>query len=98
MDAPRKELWSRFLFALLLCRGVIVLGNETYGLEPVPRSATNEHLLYLLRDIQSDPVTCGVVGDAAPSGPSHEPFEPSGSLTSLLRVCVAAVKPPPSLL
>lgn len=71
---------------------MIVLGNETYGLEPVPQSATNEHLLYLLRDIQSDPVTCGVVGDAASSGPSHEPFEPSGSLTSLLRVCVATVK------
>ncbi|XP_061563697.1 disintegrin and metalloproteinase domain-containing protein 9 [Cololabis saira] len=65
-------------------RGVIVLGNETFGLEPVPDSTTNEHLLYLLKDSQSEPVTCGVVGEAA-SAPSHEPFEPGQSLVSLLR-------------
>ncbi|KAM3611188.1 uncharacterized protein V6R79_014697 [Siganus canaliculatus] len=58
-------------------RGVIVLGNETYGLEPVPRSAANEHLLYL-------PVSCGVVNEST-SAQSHEPFEPGQSLTSLLR-------------
>ncbi|XP_010739201.3 disintegrin and metalloproteinase domain-containing protein 9 [Larimichthys crocea] len=65
-------------------RGVILLENETYGLEPVPRSTTNEHLLYLLKDLQSDHVTCGVVGEAA-STQKHEPFEPRQSLTSLLR-------------
>ncbi|TKS89752.1 Disintegrin and metalloproteinase domain-containing protein 9 [Collichthys lucidus] len=65
-------------------RGVILLENETYGLEPVPRSTTNEHLLYLLKDLQSDHVTCGVVGEAA-STQKHEPFEPGQSLTSLLR-------------
>ncbi|KAM3591811.1 uncharacterized protein V6R79_007845 [Siganus canaliculatus] len=65
-------------------RGVIVLGNETFGLEPVPQSAANEHLLYPLKDIQSEPVTCGVVNEAT-STQSHEPFEPGQSLTSLLR-------------
>ncbi|TMS22154.1 Disintegrin and metalloproteinase domain-containing protein 9 [Larimichthys crocea] len=65
-------------------RGVILLENETYGLEPVPRSTTNEHLLYLLKDLQSDHVTCGVIGEAA-STQKHEPFEPGQSLTSLLR-------------
>lgn len=65
---------------------MIVLGNETYGLDPVPQSSTNEHLLYLLKDIPSDPVTCGVVDEAASSTQSHEPFEPGQSLTSLLRV------------
>uniref|UniRef100_A0A8C2Z0U9 ADAM metallopeptidase domain 9b n=1 Tax=Cyclopterus lumpus TaxID=8103 RepID=A0A8C2Z0U9_CYCLU len=64
-------------------RGVILLGNETYGLEPVPQSATNDHLLYLLKDSEG-PVTCGVV-DEASSTQSHEPFEPGNSLTSLLR-------------
>uniref|UniRef100_A0AAQ5XEG7 ADAM metallopeptidase domain 9 n=1 Tax=Amphiprion ocellaris TaxID=80972 RepID=A0AAQ5XEG7_AMPOC len=70
--------------SLLSRRGVILLGNETFGLEPAPQSATNEHLLYLLKDIRSEPVTCGVVSEAQ-STPSHEPFEPGQSLTSLLR-------------
>ncbi|XP_059180815.1 disintegrin and metalloproteinase domain-containing protein 9 [Centropristis striata] len=65
-------------------RGVILLGNETLGLEPVPQSATNEHLLYQLKDVQSGPSTCGVVSEAA-STQSHEPFEAGQSLTSLLR-------------
>ncbi|XP_029311908.1 disintegrin and metalloproteinase domain-containing protein 9 [Cottoperca gobio] len=65
-------------------RGVILLGNETYGVEPVPQSTTKEHVLYLLKDFQSEPVTCGVVSEAA-STQSHEPFEPGQSLTSLLR-------------
>lgn len=75
---------SDFLLSLL-CRGVIVLENETYGLEPVMQSDTNDHLLYLLKDEQTEPLTCGVVSEAA-SEPSHEPFEPGQSLTSLLRV------------
>ncbi|XP_035763695.1 disintegrin and metalloproteinase domain-containing protein 9-like [Neolamprologus brichardi] len=64
--------------------GVIFFGNETFGLEPVPHSTTNEHILYLLEDVQTEPVTCGVVTEAT-SVPSHEPFEPGQSLTSLLR-------------
>lgn len=82
------EGYEDSLVALSTCsglRGVIVLGNETYGLDPVPQSSTNEHLLYLLKDIPSDPVTCGVVDEAASSTQSHEPFEPRQSLTSLLR-------------
>ncbi|XP_042252592.1 disintegrin and metalloproteinase domain-containing protein 9 isoform X1 [Thunnus maccoyii] len=81
------EGYEDSLVALSTCsglRGVILVGNETYALEPVPQSTTNEHLLYLLKDIESEPVTCGVVNEAAPT-PSHEPFEPGQSLTSLLR-------------
>lgn len=75
----------------VLCRGVIQLENQTYVLEPVPQSATNQHLLYLLADVQSGPATCGVVDEAtAPSGSDHQPFEPGRSLNSLLRVCVPA--------
>uniref|UniRef100_A0AAQ5Z857 ADAM metallopeptidase domain 9 n=1 Tax=Amphiprion ocellaris TaxID=80972 RepID=A0AAQ5Z857_AMPOC len=82
------EGYENSVVALSTCsglRGVILLGNETFGLEPAPQSATNEHLLYLLKDIRSEPVTCGVVSEAQ-STPSHEPFEPGQSLTSLLRV------------
>ncbi|XP_026171510.1 disintegrin and metalloproteinase domain-containing protein 9 isoform X2 [Mastacembelus armatus] len=81
------EGWDNSMVALSTCsglRGVIILGNETYGLEPVPQSTTNEHLLYLMKDIQSEPATCGVISEAA-SMQSHEPFEPGQSLTSLLR-------------
>lgn len=73
-----------YLLCTILFRGVILLGNESYGLEPVPQSATNDHLLYLLKDSEG-PVTCGVF-DEALSTQSHEPFEPGKSLTSLLRV------------
>lgn len=69
---------------------MIFLENETFGLEPVPQSTTNEHLLYLLKDVQSEPVTCGVVSEDAPL-PTHEPFEPGQSLTSLLRVGILTV-------
>ncbi|KAM9336916.1 disintegrin and metalloproteinase domain-containing protein 9 [Symphorus nematophorus] len=82
------EGYENSVVALSTCsglRGVILLGSETYGLEPVPHSGTNEHLLYLLTDIQSDPVTCGVVSEAASPTPSHKPFEPAETLTSLLR-------------
>uniref|UniRef100_A0A672J950 Disintegrin and metalloproteinase domain-containing protein 9-like n=1 Tax=Salarias fasciatus TaxID=181472 RepID=A0A672J950_SALFA len=79
------EGYEKSLVAVSTCsglRGVIVLGNETYALEPVPRSASNDHLLYLLKDLQTEPVACGVVNEDTTT---HEPFEPGQSLTSLLR-------------
>uniref|UniRef100_UPI0037E7FB42 disintegrin and metalloproteinase domain-containing protein 9 n=1 Tax=Semicossyphus pulcher TaxID=241346 RepID=UPI0037E7FB42 len=81
------EGYEDSVVALSTCsglRGVIIIGNETYGLEPVLESATNDHLLYLLKDDQPEQVTCGVVSEAA-STSSHETFEPGQSLTNLLR-------------
>nr|XP_043869842.1 disintegrin and metalloproteinase domain-containing protein 9 [Solea senegalensis] len=81
------EGYDNSMVALSTCsglRGVIMLGNETYGLEPLPQSATNDHILYLLKDVQSEPVTCGVLGEAE-SIQNHEAFDPDHSLTSLLR-------------
>lgn len=75
------------LVALSTCsglRGVIVLENETFGLEPLPGSNSNEHVLYLLRDVQSKPVTCGVVGEDGATANQRD-FEPGHTLTSLLR-------------
>ncbi|XP_060951061.1 disintegrin and metalloproteinase domain-containing protein 9 [Limanda limanda] len=81
------EGYEDSMVALSTCsglRGVIIFGNETYGLEPLSQSATNEHVLYLLRDVNSEPEICGVVHEAA-SRQSHEAFDPGQSLTSLLR-------------
>ncbi|XP_034426955.1 disintegrin and metalloproteinase domain-containing protein 9 [Hippoglossus hippoglossus] len=81
------EGYEDSMVALSTCsglRGVIIFGNETYGLEPLSQSATNEHVLYLLRDVKSEPVICGVVDEAA-TRQSHEAFDPGQSLTSLLR-------------
>lgn len=70
--------------ALYHHRGVILLENETYALEPVPQSATNDHLLYLLKDVESEPFACGVVNEAGLH--SHKHFNPGQTMTSLLRV------------
>uniref|UniRef100_A0A3Q4HAV8 ADAM metallopeptidase domain 9b n=1 Tax=Neolamprologus brichardi TaxID=32507 RepID=A0A3Q4HAV8_NEOBR len=81
------EGYKDSMVALSMCsglRGVIFFENKAFGLEPVSQSTTNDHLLYLLEDVQTEPITCGVVTEAT-SVPSHEPFEPGQSLTSLLR-------------
>lgn len=81
------EGYEDSMVALSTCsglRGVIFFENKAFGLEPVPQSTTNDHLLYLLEDVQTEPITCGVITEAT-SAPSHEPFKPGQSLTSLLR-------------
>ncbi|KAJ8013639.1 hypothetical protein DPEC_G00031900 [Dallia pectoralis] len=75
------------LVALSTCsglRGVIVLGNNSYGLEPVNHSSTNEHLLYPLEHSQSEPFFCGVT-NVATQTESYSRFDPSHSLKTLLR-------------
>lgn len=78
------------IYQTLHFRGLIFLESETYGLEPVPQSPTNDHLLYRLKDVQTGPVSCGVVNEAS-STQTHESFEPGRSLTSLLRVSKLAL-------
>ncbi|MCI4383858.1 hypothetical protein PGIGA_G00031600 [Pangasianodon gigas] len=51
------------LVALSACdglRGVIFIGNESYGLEPALHASDNQHILFPLRSSQSDPFVCGV--------------------------------------
>lgn len=48
-------------------RGVILIGNEGYGLEPISHSKANEHLLFLLKDSQSEPFVCGLANETSPS-------------------------------
>ncbi|XP_057682182.1 disintegrin and metalloproteinase domain-containing protein 9 [Corythoichthys intestinalis] len=81
------EGYKSSLVALSTChglRGVILFANDSYGLEPVPLSLTNEHLLYRLTDIQTEPVSCGVIHEAVAT-PTHEPFEPRQAISALLR-------------
>lgn len=46
-------------------RGVILFGNESYGLEPILHSKSNEHLLFLLKDSQSEPFVCGLANETS---------------------------------
>uniref|UniRef100_A0A3P9LVE5 Zgc:174164 n=1 Tax=Oryzias latipes TaxID=8090 RepID=A0A3P9LVE5_ORYLA len=83
----KVEGYNNSMLALSTCyglRGVIVLENDTFGIEPVPKSSTNEHILYHLNDTQYKTATCGVVNEAG-SSPSYKPFEPDQTLVSLLR-------------
>ncbi|KAK1794367.1 hypothetical protein P4O66_011255, partial [Electrophorus voltai] len=53
--------------------GVIFLGNESYGLEPAVNSSTNEHLLFPLKHVQTEPFVCGLANDISHSNDgSHE--------------------------
>lgn len=45
---------------ILFSRGVIFIGNESYALEPALHASNNEHILFPLKDGQSDPFVCGV--------------------------------------
>ncbi|CAL8305833.1 unnamed protein product [Boreogadus saida] len=65
-------------------RGVIVLLNESFGLEPVPHSTSNEHHLYPLEDVASGDGVCGVANETPAQG-RPSPFDPGHTLTSLLR-------------
>uniref|UniRef100_A0A3B1JYH8 ADAM metallopeptidase domain 9b n=1 Tax=Astyanax mexicanus TaxID=7994 RepID=A0A3B1JYH8_ASTMX len=70
------------LVALSTCdglRGVIFIGDENYALEPALHSTTNEHLLYPLKDNQSEPFVCGT-----PHG-EDSTREATWSMSSFLR-------------
>ncbi|XP_049614343.1 disintegrin and metalloproteinase domain-containing protein 9 isoform X3 [Syngnathus scovelli] len=81
------EGYENSVVALSTCyglRGVLLFANNSYGIGPVPLSQTNDHFLYRLADIQTEPVNCGVVREAEAT-PSHEPFQPTRTISALLR-------------
>ncbi|XP_051530433.1 disintegrin and metalloproteinase domain-containing protein 9 [Myxocyprinus asiaticus] len=64
------EGYEDSLVALSTCeglRGVILIGNESYGLEPILRSEAKKHLLFLLKDSQSEPFVCGLANETSPA-------------------------------
>ncbi|KAM9475193.1 disintegrin and metalloproteinase domain-containing protein 9 isoform 2-T2 [Clarias gariepinus] len=48
--------------ALSLCsglRGVIHMQNTSFGIEPLQGSSRNEHIVYRMKDVRTEPFTCG---------------------------------------
>ncbi|XP_048407157.1 disintegrin and metalloproteinase domain-containing protein 9 [Stegostoma tigrinum] len=41
-------------------RGIILIGERSFGIEPLENSFTFEHLIYRLEDVQTEPFVCGV--------------------------------------
>ncbi|KAJ8264449.1 hypothetical protein GJAV_G00149290 [Gymnothorax javanicus] len=75
------------LVALSTCtglRGVIFIGNQSYGLEPAVHSTTFEHLLIPLRDSQHEQFVCGVT-DEMSSSHRHTVEDPTHTISSLFR-------------
>ncbi|KAM8972436.1 disintegrin and metalloproteinase domain-containing protein 9 [Pelodytes ibericus] len=63
-------------------RGLLHLGNGSYGIEPLESSSEFHHLLYRLEDVKSEPMTCGV---SSPGTDEHEMDSHPPSMTQLLR-------------
>ncbi|XP_043109003.1 disintegrin and metalloproteinase domain-containing protein 9 [Puntigrus tetrazona] len=62
------EGYEDSLVALSTCeglRGIIFIGNDSYGLEPIMHSKANEHILFLLKDSQSEPFVCGLANETS---------------------------------
>uniref|UniRef100_A0A672JZP3 Disintegrin and metalloproteinase domain-containing protein 9-like n=1 Tax=Sinocyclocheilus grahami TaxID=75366 RepID=A0A672JZP3_SINGR len=66
-----------------LCfRGIILIDNNSYGLEPILHSKANEHLLFLLKDSQTEPFVCGLANETS----SSEDHSHSADMSMFLRV------------
>ncbi|KAM4836735.1 disintegrin and metalloproteinase domain-containing protein 9 [Thomomys bottae] len=65
-------------------RGLLHLGNSSYGIEPLHNSSHFEHLVYRMDDVQQEPLKCGVPHQETQETREHEEEE-QPSLTQLLR-------------
>ncbi|XP_071585243.1 disintegrin and metalloproteinase domain-containing protein 9 [Heliangelus exortis] len=64
-------------------RGLVTIGNITYGIEPVDPSSGSEHILYRLDNVKKEPTTCGVTPEDHEREHPEENQHPS--MTQLLR-------------
>uniref|UniRef100_A0A8C3PMA3 ADAM metallopeptidase domain 9 n=1 Tax=Calidris pygmaea TaxID=425635 RepID=A0A8C3PMA3_9CHAR len=64
-------------------RGMVTIGNITYGIEPMDPSSGSKHLLYRLDNVKREPTTCGVTADDHDGGHTEGDHHPS--MTQLLR-------------
>ncbi|KAG5855366.1 hypothetical protein ANANG_G00048330 [Anguilla anguilla] len=75
------------LVALSTCtglKGVILIGNQSYGLEPAVKSTTFEHLLFPLWDSHPEQFVCGVTDEMSQSN-GHTFPDPSFTMSRLFR-------------
>uniref|UniRef100_A0A673LY82 Disintegrin and metalloproteinase domain-containing protein 9-like n=1 Tax=Sinocyclocheilus rhinocerous TaxID=307959 RepID=A0A673LY82_9TELE len=78
------EGYEDSLVALSTCeglRGIILIDNNSYGLEPILHSKANEHLLFLLKDSQTEPFVCGLANETS----SSEDHSHSADMSMFLR-------------
>uniref|UniRef100_A0A673M8I2 Disintegrin and metalloproteinase domain-containing protein 9-like n=1 Tax=Sinocyclocheilus rhinocerous TaxID=307959 RepID=A0A673M8I2_9TELE len=78
----RKEFGCNLVCHCTLCfRGIILIDNNSYGLEPILHSKANEHLLFLLKDSQTEPFVCGLANETS----SSEDHSHSADMSMFLR-------------
>uniref|UniRef100_A0A803XW62 ADAM metallopeptidase domain 9 n=1 Tax=Meleagris gallopavo TaxID=9103 RepID=A0A803XW62_MELGA len=71
-------------------RGLVTIGNVTYGIEPMDSSSGSEHILYSLDNVKKEPSTCGVTTEGHEEG-EHTGENHHPSMTQLLRVKKRAI-------
>ncbi|XP_064031783.1 disintegrin and metalloproteinase domain-containing protein 9-like isoform X1 [Pogoniulus pusillus] len=64
-------------------RGLVMLGNITYGIEPMDSSSGSKHILYRLDNVKQEPSTCGVNSEGHAKEHTEDNHHPS--MTQLLR-------------
>ncbi|KAJ8404786.1 hypothetical protein AAFF_G00331730 [Aldrovandia affinis] len=82
----RVEGHEESLVALNTCsglKGIILIGNQSYGIEPAVQSTTNEHLMFPLSG-QSEQLVCGVTDEMSHSN-DYTFHNPTLTISRLLR-------------
>ncbi|NXY36336.1 ADAM9 protein, partial [Pomatorhinus ruficollis] len=64
-------------------RGLVTMGNVTYGIEPMDPSSGSKHILYRLDNVKKEPTTCGVATEGQERESAEGNLHPS--MTQLLR-------------
>ncbi|XP_071435262.1 disintegrin and metalloproteinase domain-containing protein 9-like [Pithys albifrons albifrons] len=64
-------------------RGLVTIGNVTYGIEPLDSSSGSKHILYRLDNVKKEPTTCGVSTEGQEGEDAEGNAHPS--MTQLLR-------------
>ncbi|OXB75069.1 UNVERIFIED_CONTAM: hypothetical protein H355_015430 [Colinus virginianus] len=65
-------------------RGLVTIGNVTYGIEPMDSSSGSKHILYSLDNVKKEPSMCGVTTEGREEG-EHAGEHHHPSMTQLLR-------------
>eukprot|EP00076_Gallus_gallus_P033012 XP_024998550.1 disintegrin and metalloproteinase domain-containing protein 9 isoform X1 [Gallus gallus] len=65
-------------------RGLVTIGNVTYGIEPMDSSSGSEHIVYSLDNVKKEPSMCGVMTEGHEEG-EHTGENHHPSMTQLLR-------------
>ena len=82
---------ARISHTLPYFRGLVTIGNITYGIEPTDSSSGSKHILYRLDNVKKEPTTCGVTTEDHEGEYTEESHHPS--MTQLLRVSTALFSP-----